>query len=219
MITYEEARINPELRPDYLEGVMNNMSSGVMSLNYDDNYSKALTYVHYLFNKGEVQKVAIDNAYENFKKLGEKILESSFKVFCPLSMLGDGTNHPIFVYPKAFNYSEEKFLSGLIDHTGYYLNMFKEWIKVGDIVIDSTNIDQFSEGTIILLLDYNSLANQIRNEHIRKLEAEYVNELMNDFIDIGNQLEEIEPKTELEKRVLEGILSSPIEDEKPISKP
>lgn len=201
MLTYPEAQANNEFKQIYLDKIMHSCPESVQELVYDPDWKLREAHEDKLIAEGHLEKSELENA-----RLCSK--GAYFLVVFSPSLLGLGRKHPIFVSDNGFNKmkSESHFLSSVLDHEALHTNDLMHGMKLpNNILIDHSNIGELSPQTVINAREAIAYRNQLRNLKNRGVDDEYFKEWLEWQLDCCRQsLYSINPKSDLEKRVLEN---------------
>jgi len=201
-IPYLEAKVNPELRQPYLDQIMPQCPESVEVLTYDSLCLSIHAHSGELLSRGVRYNLAQDI-------VNEQIRSTLFLVECNYNQIGLGKKQTIFSYEKGFNKlgSEAQFLNSLLDHEVYHANDFMDGINLqSGIRVNSTNVDEFNQKTIIHLLEFRGYDNQLKNLEKRGIHDDvYRGWLSFERGFHKYMLSWRIPKSELERKVLEEI--------------
>lgn len=204
-VDFQVVRHEDHLKQAYLDTLFPHCPTSVSALVYDPQLTRAMES-HQEFVRSGILPPEAAQARMSPDSI-------SFLVLSPMEILGINRQHPIYVSQKAFRTFgiPELFANVLIDHEGQHCSDLQEGIRIGTEYIGQHNVGELQRKTAIHLMEIRGYMNQVR----RALERGITNEgylldvgLSCDFQ--GDHLREIQPKTDLERRVIEFALSDPL---------
>ncbi|HJX05381.1 MAG TPA: hypothetical protein VJ461_01600 [Candidatus Nanoarchaeia archaeon] len=196
---FQEVRKNEILRQPYLDKAIALCPESVSKIIYDPNLYEYGSYVNQLVSGGALEKAVLRGAQPSPN-------QDEFLVVPPITLIGKGDKHPIFVTNQAFKkYGiEELFLNSLIAHEGRHCNDLMHGIELREgTVINYENIHLIQKLTFFKMLEiraYYNEAEQARKNRINHpLYRTYTRFCLG--LELGD-LRKINPISELETMII-----------------
>lgn len=204
-VDFQAVRREDHLKQAYLDTLFPHCPASVSAIVYDPQLAQAMER-HQEFVRAGVLPPEAAQARLNPDSI-------SFLVLSPMEIIGIDQQHPIYVSQKAFRTFgiPELFANVLIDHEGQHCSDLQNGIRIGNEYIAQHNVGELQRKTVIRLMEIRGYMNQVRRARERGITHEaYLSDIGLYCHFEGDHLRAIQPKTDLERRVIELALINPL---------